>query len=34
MEWTLLYRVRSGLLHDLEYFWDHGEALAATGLRE
>jgi ketosteroid isomerase-like protein len=34
MEWTLLYRVRRGLLHDLEYFWDHEEALEVAGLSE
>ena len=34
MELTLRYRVRRGLLLDLEFFWDHDEALEAAGRSE
>jgi hypothetical protein len=29
---SILYTVRKLRIRDLEYFWDHGEALEAVGL--
>jgi ketosteroid isomerase-like protein len=34
MEFTLVYTMRGGRVFELEYFWDHAEALAAVGLRD
>ncbi|MDX6617172.1 MAG: SnoaL-like polyketide cyclase [Solirubrobacterales bacterium] len=34
MEGTTVYSVRNGKVRDIEYFWDHGEALEAAGLSE
>lgn len=33
MEATTVYTVRNGKLHEVEFFWDHEEALKATGLK-
>jgi ketosteroid isomerase-like protein len=32
MESTIVYSVRKGKIHEMEYFWDHEEALEAAGL--
>jgi ketosteroid isomerase-like protein len=34
IELTVAYRIRNGKLLDIEYFWDHAEALEAVGLSE
>jgi ketosteroid isomerase-like protein len=34
IEWTLVYTIRNGLVFQLEYVWDHQEALEAAGLSE
>ena len=34
IELTVVYRIRNGKILLCEYFWDHGEALAAVGLPE
>jgi ketosteroid isomerase-like protein len=34
MELTTIFTVRNGKVREAEYFWDHDEALAATGLSE
>jgi hypothetical protein len=34
MESTIVYSVRKGKIHEMEYFWDHEEALEAAGLTE
>ena len=34
MEWTLITTVRKGKVRNVEYFWDHAEALEALGLSE
>jgi ketosteroid isomerase-like protein len=32
MEWTYVGTVRGGLILNIEYFWDHDQALRAMGL--
>jgi ketosteroid isomerase-like protein len=32
MEWTVTFRIRDGRIFEVEYFWDHAEALDAAGL--
>jgi ketosteroid isomerase-like protein len=32
MEGTTIYSVRNGKVREVEYFWDHDEALKAAGL--
>ena len=34
MEWTVVSTIRDGLLVNVQYIWDHAEALEAVGLRE
>jgi ketosteroid isomerase-like protein len=34
MELTTIFAVRNGKVREVEYFWDHDEALQAAGLRE
>jgi len=34
MEFTVVYALRKGRIHYVEYFWDHAEALEAVGLSE
>jgi uncharacterized protein len=34
MEVTVIYAVRNGKVRELEFFWDHAEALEAAGLSE
>jgi ketosteroid isomerase-like protein len=34
IEWTLVYTIRDGLVYELEYIWDHQEALEAAGPQE
>ena len=34
MEVTIIYTVRNGKVHEIEFFWDHAEALEAAGLSE
>ena len=34
MEVTIIYTVRNGMVREVEFFWDHDEALAAAGLSE
>jgi ketosteroid isomerase-like protein len=34
MESTIVYTIRKGKIRELEYFWDHEEALEAAGLSE
>ena len=34
MEMTIVYTVRQKLIFEIEYFWDHAEALEALGLSE
>jgi ketosteroid isomerase-like protein len=34
MEFTVLYTVRNGKIREVEFFWDHDEALEAAGLSE
>ena len=34
MELTTIYTVRNGKVREVEFFWDHGEALDAAGLSE
>ncbi len=34
MEWTTVFTIRDGRIRNVEYFWDHAEALEAAGLRE
>jgi ketosteroid isomerase-like protein len=34
LEWTTVSTVRKGKVIDIEYFWDHVEALKALGLEE
>ena len=33
MEVVTIYTVRNGKVREVEFFWDHGEALEAAGLR-
>ena len=32
MEYTTIYSVRGGRVREIEFFWDHAEALEAAGL--
>ena len=32
MEWTTVFTIREGRILNVEYFWDHAEALEAAGL--
>jgi ketosteroid isomerase-like protein len=34
MEISLVYTMRKGLIYEVEFFWDHAEALEAVGLSE
>ena len=34
MEMTIIYMVRNGKFREVEFFWDHDEALEAAGLSE
>lgn len=34
MELTTIYTVRDGKVREVEFFWDHAEALEAAGLEE
>ena len=34
LEVTAIHTVRNGKVREVEYFWDHGEALEAAGLSE
>ena len=34
LELTTIYTVRNGKVREVEYFWDHDEALEAAGLSE
>ena len=34
MEYTAVYSVRNGKAREIEFFWDHDEALKAAGLSE
>jgi ketosteroid isomerase-like protein len=34
MEWTNVFTIRDGRILNVEYFWDHAQALEAAGLRE
>jgi ketosteroid isomerase-like protein len=34
MEFTSIFTVRDGKAREIEYFWDHAEALEAAGLSE
>ena len=34
MEVTTIYSVRDGKVREVEFFWDHAEALEAAGLSE
>jgi ketosteroid isomerase-like protein len=34
LEFTAIYTFRNGKVREIEYFWDHDEALAAVGLSE
>jgi ketosteroid isomerase-like protein len=34
MEYTTIYAVRNGKVREIEFFWDHDEALEAAGLSE
>ena len=34
MEFTTVYSIRDGKIREVEYFWDHAEALEAAGLSE
>jgi ketosteroid isomerase-like protein len=34
MEWTNVFTIRDGRILNVEYFWDHAEALEAVGLSE
>jgi hypothetical protein len=34
MEVTTIYTIRNGRFREVEYFWDHVEALEAAGLSE
>jgi ketosteroid isomerase-like protein len=34
MEVTIIYMVRNGKFREVEFFWDHDEALEAAGLSE
>ena len=34
VEVTTIYAVRNGKVREVEYFWDHDQALEAAGLRE
>ena len=34
LEWTTISTVRKGSVINIEYFWDHAEALKAVGLEE
>ena len=34
MEITIVYTVRKGLIYEVEYFWDHAQALESVGLSE
>jgi ketosteroid isomerase-like protein len=34
MELTAVYTIRKGLIHEVEFFWDHAEALEAVGISE
>jgi ketosteroid isomerase-like protein len=34
MEWTNVITIRDGRIINVQYFWDHAEALEAAGLRE
>jgi ketosteroid isomerase-like protein len=34
LEWTCVYTVRKGKILNIDYFWDHAEALEVVGLSE
>ena len=34
LEWTVVLTLRKGKVINIEYFWDHAEALEAVGLSE
>ena len=34
IEYTTIYSVRNGKVREIEFFWDHDEALKAAGLAE
>jgi ketosteroid isomerase-like protein len=34
IEWTVVWAVRRGRIFEVEFFWDHAEALEAVGLSE
>jgi ketosteroid isomerase-like protein len=34
MELTCIYAIRNGKIREMEFVWDHAEALEAVGLRE
>ena len=34
LETTVVYAIRSGKIREVEFFWDHDEALEAVGLSE
>jgi uncharacterized protein len=34
LEWTVILTVRKGRVINIDYFWDHAEALEAMGLSE
>jgi ketosteroid isomerase-like protein len=34
MEWTNVFTIRDGRILNVEYFWDHAQALEAAGLSE
>jgi ketosteroid isomerase-like protein len=34
MEWTNVFTIRDGRISNVEYFWDHAEALETLGLSE
>jgi ketosteroid isomerase-like protein len=34
MEWTNVFTIRDGRIINVQYFWDHAEALESVGLSE
>ena len=34
IEWTVVFTIRNGRVFQVEYFWDHSDALKAAGLSE
>ena len=34
IEWTIVFTIRNGRVFQVEYFWDHSDALRAAGLSE